>query len=389
MVHGLAFAAARVRLMPACAAALALLVACAPPDVPEDAAPSILLHGDPASGDFGAIEVRQLDPATRSTLGSLDADDPRWLDVLDVRVPGGAQAIAGRYELIDDRVRFTPRFPPIPEQPWRIRFTPVDGREPIDTMLLVTRAGNTRSTRIVSVYPDVDTVPMNLLRAYVQFSAAMSEGEAYDRIRLLDASGEPVQDAFLVLEHELWDAERTRFTLLFDPGRIKRGLVPNEELGLPLQAGKSYTLVIDGAWTDANGRQLTNGHAWTFHATSPDRASPRVDDWSISAPTSGTRDAIRIDADESLDQALFERLITVLDASGAQVEGSTLVTNGGSIWTFRPSGSWTAGEYTLRIGTELEDLAGNNLRHLFDVDRADPRHTGVTDDFVTIVVTVR
>lgn len=391
MLHGLAFAAAaRVRLMPACAAALVLLVTCTTNDAPaNEATPSIVLHDDPVSGDFGVIEVHQLDAATRETLHPLDASNSRWLDVLDVRVPGGAHPVAGRYELIDDRIRFTPRFPPIPEQPWRIRFTSIDSRESIDTMLHVTQAEDSAPTRIVSVYPDVDTVPMNLLRAYVQFSSTMSEGEAYDRIRLLDASGEPVPDAFLVLEHELWDAERTRFTLLFDPGRIKRGLIPNEELGLPLQAGKSYTLVIDGDWNDGRNRRLAHGHAWTFHAGPPDRVSPRVDEWSVMAPPPGTRDPIRIDAGEPLDQALFERLITVLDASGARIDGTTTVTNGGSLWTFRPSDSWIAGEYTLRIGTELEDLAGNNFRHLFDVDRTDRQDTGVTADHVTLLVTVR
>ena len=44
----------------------------------------------------------------------------------------------------------------------------------------------------------------------------------------------------------------TRFTLLFDPGRIKRGLKPAQRrVGPVLEEGKSYTLVIDRGWTDA------------------------------------------------------------------------------------------------------------------------------------------
>src|SRR5438105_1654786 len=81
--------------------------------------------------------------------------------------------------------------------------------------------------------------------------SAMGRGAAYHHIRLLDATGRPVDAPFLELEEELWSNDGMRFTLLFDPGRIKRGLKPREELGPVLGAGKSYTLVIDGAWPDA------------------------------------------------------------------------------------------------------------------------------------------
>ena len=45
----------------------------------------------------------------------------------------------------------------------------------------------------------------------------------------------------------------TRLTLLLDPGRIKRGVRPLEEIGGALQVGRTYTLVIDDAWPDAKG----------------------------------------------------------------------------------------------------------------------------------------
>jgi hypothetical protein len=191
--------------------------------------------------------------------------------------------ILGRYALTDDGIRFTPRFAPVVGQPWEVRYAPAHG-VPVDTVLLVAADSGSVATRIVAVDPGIDTVPMNLLRAYVRFSAPMSEGEAYDRIRLLDAHGDTVADAFLVLEHERWDPERTRFTLLFDSGRIKRGLVPNEALGLPLREGNDYTLVIDGGWSDANGRALGAGYRWSFHAGPADRTSPRVEEWTIVSP---------------------------------------------------------------------------------------------------------
>ena len=57
------------------------------------------------------------------------------------------------------------------------------------------------------VYPSRAMLPENLLRLYIHFSAPMSRGEAYRRIRLLDATGKPVDDPFLELDEELWSRD--------------------------------------------------------------------------------------------------------------------------------------------------------------------------------------
>ena len=46
----------------------------------------------------------------------------------------------------------------------------------------------------------------------------------------------PCAGTFLDLQPELWNAEGTVLTLWLDPGRIKRDLIPNKELGIPLKA---------------------------------------------------------------------------------------------------------------------------------------------------------
>lgn len=349
----------------------------------------MVLHDDPTGSDFGAVDIINVPDDVLDRLRTFRSDDPAWDEILTVRVPDARQPVIGQYEVIDRRIRFVPRFAPVPNQPWTIRFVAPGGGAAIDTVMRVAPAESGPPTRIVAIYPDVDTVPINLLRAYIAFSGPMSEGEAYERVRLLDASGEPVPDAFLVLEHELWDPERTRFTLLFDPGRIKRGLLPNEQLGLPLREGGDYTLVVDRDWVDGRDRPLAGGSTWSFHAGPADRTSPRVADWTPTTPPAGTRDPLVIDAGESLDQALFERLVTVLDPAGRPVDGSAAVTAGGKRWAFTPDVPWSAGEYTIEVGSELEDLAGNNLRHLFDVDRADPQATGVSGEVVTLPLVVR
>ena len=69
----------------------------------------------------------------------------------------------------------------------------------------------------------------------------MSRGEVYRRVRLVGEQGD-VDLPFLELGEELWDPEGRRLTLLFDPGRIKRGLKPREDAGQILQPGKRYAL---------------------------------------------------------------------------------------------------------------------------------------------------
>ncbi len=53
-----------------------------------------------------------------------------------------------------------------------------------------------RAASVTEVYPSAAVLPENLLRFYIQFSAPMSRGEAYRRIKLLDAGGKPVDGRF-------------------------------------------------------------------------------------------------------------------------------------------------------------------------------------------------
>ncbi len=183
-------------------------------------------------------------------------------------------------------IRFVPRFPLEPGLRYRAEFRPGSASRhrqstplppgiaiaaPPDPTTLVAEysPGHQKSlppcTRSPQSTRTSDVLPENLLRFYISISAPMSRGEAYQRIKLLDAAtGKPVESPFLELDEELWSPDGTRFTLLFDPGRVKRGLKPREELGPVLEAGKSYSLVIDADWPDATGNPLTAGFRKTF-----------------------------------------------------------------------------------------------------------------------------
>ena len=111
----------------------------------------------------------------------------------------------------------------------------------------------------------------------------MSRGEAYRHLTLMDISTKkPVHAPFLELEEELWSPDGKRFTLLVDPGRIKRGLKPREMFGPVLEAGKSYELIVDREWTDVAGKcthirispQLSCGAAGRNNAESQELGDP-------------------------------------------------------------------------------------------------------------------
>ena len=112
---------------------------------------------------------------------------------------------------------------------------------------------------VSAVYPSSNELPENLLKFYIHFSHPMSVGNVYDYIHLLDQQGDEVELPFLELGEELWDYDTQRLTLLFDPGRIKSGLVPNLEEGLALEEGGTYSLRIDREWKDAEGQPLVEG----------------------------------------------------------------------------------------------------------------------------------
>ncbi len=195
----------------------------------------------------------------------------------------------------------------------------------------------------------------------------MSRGEAWDRIRLVDAGGKPLDLPFLELDQELWDPEQRRLTVLFDPGRIKRGVKPRDESGTALERGKEYALVIDSAWHDANGQPLESGHIKQFSVVAEDRVPLDLATWTIDKPGAGTREPLRVRLPEPADHALLERMISV-ELDGRRLIGKATGEQEDRVWSFVSDVPWTPGEYSLAVNTALEDLAGNRVGRAFDVD---------------------
>lgn len=245
------------------------------------------------------------------------------------------------------------------------------------------------STVVVQVFPSADVLPENLLKFYVHFSAPMSRGHVYDHIELIDETGKRIVLPFLELDEELWNPELTRLTLLIDPGRIKRGVQPLEEVGPSLQVGQTFTLRIGKDWKDARGVPLASDFAKTFRVTLPDRASPDPVRWTVAAPQARSRDPLVVTFREPLDHALALRLLHVRDAAGDEVAGTADLTRHETEWRFVPDEPWEKGSMELSVGTILEDLAGNSVGKPFEVDMFDRVERRMAKETVSVPFEIR
>ena len=370
----------------AMAAALALAPACSQPSgqAPvSDGEPRIRLSSAP-SGQR-TVDVEGL-PA--EDLAHLEQTPPArggWQAILRVQVARTGRASAetppvlGTYGVRDGALRFTPQFPFDPGQRYEVVFDPSSlpsvrrgsvpvPLRPLSTTVAIPAPDVAPSTRVVAVYPSALEVPENHLRLYIAFSAPMGLGDGATHISLLDEHGRPLADPFLPLEVDLWNADRTRFTVLYDPGRVKRGILPNEELGRPLAAGRTYTLVIDAGWRDAAGQPLVAPFRREFRVGPPRERALDPADWRLEIPVQGTREPLAVTFPAPLDYGLLQRALRVATESGQPLAGKIRVEQAETRWNFTPRTPWEPGQYQLVAAETLEDVAGNRIGRPFEVD---------------------
>jgi len=390
--------AARVALIRAARAVLFFVIACSGRgDARLSGVASIAFQRDSTLPHFGSVSVAPLDARALRALEQTHPSATDWRKILLVHAGDSASLpMIGTYVVAHDTLRFDPQFPPVRGTTYAARFsgTALNPRSADTTTAVILHATWTRplpsgasTTTVTEVYPTADSLPMNLLRMYVQFSAPMTVGDdAEKHIQLRDEKGAVVEKAFLIAAggQELWDPEHTRLTIFFDPGRIKRDLTPHEALGLPLQEGHSYSLTIDSTLRDARGLPLARPFVKTFRVGSMDRVLPRAQSWRVSAPKAGTREPVVVDLPEPLDHALLNRMLTVRRRDGGRVAGQVATSKTDRSWSFTPVEPWTSTAYSIDVDPELEDLAGNNMRHLFDVMPGDSAARGTAQPVVRI-----
>jgi hypothetical protein len=312
------------------------------------------------------------------TAGDEPADG--WASVFAVYAGSGdVPAMLGTYSVEDRQLIFRPRYPLAGGMHVRAVFRGAETAFDIPK-----GAPLAATTRVSQVFPSSDVLPANALKLYIFFSAPMQKGDSWKYLTLLRDDGSKVEYPFLELDQELWDRDNRRFTILFDPGRIKRGLASLQEAGPALEEGRRYTLVVSREWRDGRGVPMAEDYRKTFLVTAADRVPPDPAKWKITAPKAGTSDPLLIGFPEPLDYALLQHEIELKG-----VAGTVAVSRGETEWRFTPDRPWTAGSYQIVIRTTLEDLAGNHILRAFDVDTFNEVTKKVVAETVTRAFRVR
>ena len=373
-----------------------------------DNTPRIQLNQPRDGSSSSTVDVVGLPTADLDALRVARFTPEQWAKLLHVLVAGSQVAtterpaippVIGEYTVEADAIRFKPRYPFDPGRHYRVVFDPLRlpkypkvvaeawRSHPLIAVVHEPGVDRVPATSVVRVYPTGNEIPENHLRFYVFFSGPMSLMSGTDHVRLLEKEEgqipHVVEDAFLPLSVALWNADRTRYTLLFDPGRVKRGILPNEQMGRPLVEGKTYNLVIDQAWLDAAGLPLVGSFTRQFRAGAPDERAIDPSKWQVESPVGTTRRPLVVLFSKPLDFALLQRALVVSTVNGERVAGDIDVQAGETRWVFTPREPWTRDEYYLTVLPMLEDPAGNRVGRAFEIGSSEAtarhdRETSVT-----------
>ncbi len=338
-------------------------------------------HGDGPDG--ASISVGGLTTEELNALRAAGLRADEWTELLRVTVAredndGGLEIppVLGSHAIGDDGLlRFNPMFPFDPGRLYSARFDPsrLPGREApflesVVAVVSLPKPDVEPTTVVDRIFPSGDRLPENQLKLYLHFSAPMSNVDGLDYLSMRDARGRVVEEMFLPLGTEFWDLDHLRYTVFFDPGRVKQGLELNERLGRPLEEGETYTLVVDPTWPDAEGNPLQAPFEKRFTVGPADTTPLDPATWRLRVPASGSTQRLVVSMPEPLDHALMRRAIGVEDETGQRVDGEVEIGNWETRWGLTPSQPWVAGAYSLVVLSILEDLAGNKVGTPFEID---------------------
>ena len=155
-------------------------------------------------------------------------------------------------------------------------------------------------------------------------------------------------------------------TVLLDPGRLKRGVGPNRELGPPLKAGQIYTLVVGAGMTGLSGTRLGSAVYKRFQVIDAVRIPVEVRQWELTPPETDTLKPLTLTFPAPLDRALLSSSIAITSPDGQATAGRIAIDRRETRWRFTPALPWIAGRYEVRVAPGLEDVCGNSVAAAFD-----------------------
>jgi hypothetical protein len=343
------------------------------------------------------VEVTGLRADELAALRTRQPTDAAWPSLFSVTTGAdaptqGAPVIEGRYAATDTGVRFTPLFPFDPGRPYRVTFDPSRlprprGSGAIASVVALPAIATKPTTVVTAVYPGAGVLPENLLRVYIEFSAPMGSGVGLDFVKLVELSGpgdktERVEEgAFLPVDASFWSPDHTRYTLFFDPGRVKEGILPNRQRGRPLRAGHHYALDISARWADGNGLPLASGYRHVFRAGPAVLEPIRLSDWKIVPPAANTIDRLVVTFPRPLDHGILVRALGVETRDQHAVGGEITLEADDTRLVFAPTSPWQGGDYNLTALSFLEDPQGNQIGRAFEVYSQELKDNAVPDTF--------
>ena len=217
--------------------------------------------------------------------------------------------------------------------------------------------------QVVKIYPNTNILPANLLKFHVKFSRPMSR-IGYRNIDLLDEAGQTIDRAILKEIPELWNEDYTLLTIWIEPGRIKRGLGPNVELGPVLERNSKYSLCISEHFRDENGIEMGQKYVKKFVAGDADRSKLNIDEVVVNYDPG--IDQVKLKFAEPIDISSSISNLKITDLNNEMISGFWQLSEGDMEVIFTPDSTLKAGHYKLVLNSVIEDLAGNNFNRNFD-----------------------
>ncbi|WP_408031114.1 hypothetical protein [Tenacibaculum xiamenense] len=266
--------------------------------------------------------------------------------------------INGNSVLKKNRLYFTPDLPFIPSA----KYVLVSNKS---EYLFSLEPKNKRLPSVSKIYPTSDILPENLLRIYIQFSEPMRTDNNLKSIKLYDENHQEIKGAIFNNVQELWDTSQKQLTLIFDPSRVKTGLIAHKSLGRALEGYKTYYLKINPL-KSVSGKMMAQATYKRFKVSKADFNFPDISNWKIDFPKKNTKNALKIDFYESIDIMSLYHRISVYDKNNNLVLGNLKIGDGEKTWSFFPEKPWKKHQYFIRINSRLSDPSGNNLNGLFD-----------------------